>query len=163
MPLTCKVVRHELLPVMTITAGMLRLWGVQLCYPTGPAEDTARALGFTGSLCEHGEYWTMTPPLGVTAVMLVKANSAMGDGTEEVGLVDITLIEPVPRSALDARLGSGQQLPRVRSRGLYKVVYRVTVPSAPFACAVIAAFEDEPTTARSLAHGVVLRRDISNP
>jgi hypothetical protein len=49
------------------------------------------------------------------------------------------------------------------SGGLYRVAYRVTVPSAPFACAVIAAFEDEPTTATSLAHGVVPRRNISSP
>ena len=80
---------------------------------------------------------------------------------DEVGYLDIKLPEPVSRGALDARFGSGQELPQVHPERPYKIAYHVSVPGAPYTCEVIAAFTDRPTTPETHAHGVVLRRDRS--
>jgi hypothetical protein len=102
------------LPAVTrITADVLGAWSRQLCVAAGGAVDIARSLGLAGSLTERVDAWDLTPPEAGTRIRFVKSATAADDGVEEIAYLDVGLAEPLPRSALDGRFGSGRQLPRV--------------------------------------------------
>ena len=140
-------------PTMMISVDQLKTWSDRLTRGASGAAETAAALGLSGELARHGDYWDLTPPPpGTTRVMLV-------EGVGGIEYLEVQLVAPLTRGALDARFGEGRLLPRTGPGRPYKVAYHVAVPGAPFTCEVIAAFADEPTTPATLAQSVVLRRD----
>lgn len=130
-------------------ADQLHVWATALCrLPPGSAAQALDTLCIAGTPTPAGSDVTVQPPPPRTRKLLV--GSRDGD-VSELDLV----VEPgtLTRAALEARFGSGFEMPRLGT-GAQRVLYRVEVPGAAYKCAVIAGF-DQPTAATT----VTLRRD----
>jgi hypothetical protein len=138
-----------------VDARALRAWSEQLCRlpPDVGGAEVAAALGIAGSVVEHSQDFTFEPPPARTRkVELVK--HPIGFDYLEIYLSGRTLT----RAQLDAHFGDSRELPRVHWDSPRTIAYDVEVPGAPFKCAVVASFAEEPK-AGAAANRVVLRRD----
>ncbi len=146
---------------MTITGDQLRTWSEQLC-TLPPVDFTAAlaALGIAGSLVVKTSDYSIVepPPAGASRIGLMR-----GDNQGKLSSLEVMLDgKALTHAELDRRFGAGQPLPRVDYNRPYVVAYRVEVAGAPFSCAVLASFAEQPTAA-SVVTKVTLRRDAVGP
>ena len=136
-----------------LNAATLGLWATALC--TTPAADTEsvlRALRFDGPLVDALGYRRLTTP---------PAQTLHTDVTEAGGELRTLRFTPSPvpvtRRDLDAEFGDGHELVRIHWDSAHRVVYRVVVDGAPFACDVTASFREAPIPA-AIAYELTLTR-----
>ena len=144
---------------MTVDAERLQVWGETLCRLTAAdAGAAATALGIPGSVVRRSDQWDVEPPPPGTARLMLVA------GPDGIGHLDVLLAgSAVTRADLDARFGSGRDIPRAGPGRPHRLAYHVAPPGAPFTCELFACFAEEPAAATP-ANEVILRRDrVSAP
>lgn len=143
---------------MSITADLLQAWGERICtLPATEARELVRELDLGGQVVPRLGALAVEPPLaGAVEVRAIERR-------ERFERLDLKL-DPsgarVTRAELEARLGSGVEVPRIHA-GYFTLVYRLDRPGAPFGCDVSAEFAAEPATEPAWdtpASGISLRR-----